>query len=48
MYMGIALDQLGRKADACKAFRELDEVYGERAPRDVRSDAAAAKVKAGC
>lgn len=48
MYMGVALDRLGRKADACKAFRELEEVYGERAPKDVRSDAAAAKAKAGC
>lgn len=48
MYMGIALDRLGRKADACKAFRELEEVYGERAPRDVRTEAAAAKAKAGC
>lgn len=48
MYMGIALDKLGRKADACKAFRELDEVYGDKAPQDVRTDAAAAKAKAGC
>ena len=48
MYMGIALDKLGRKADACKAFRELDEVYGTKAPQDVRTDAAAAKAKAGC
>jgi TolA-binding protein len=48
MFMGVALDRLGRKADACKAFRELEEVYGERAPKDVRSDAAAAKTKAGC
>ena len=48
MYMGVALDKLGRKADACKAFREFDEVYGERAPRDVRTEAAAAKAKAGC
>ncbi|WP_227339892.1 YbgF trimerization domain-containing protein [Sphingopyxis sp. P8] len=48
MYMGIALDKLGRKADACKAFRELDDVYGDKAPQDVRSDAAAAKAKAGC
>lgn len=48
MYMGVALDRLGRKADACKAFRELEEVYGERAPRDVRTEAAAAKTKAGC
>jgi TolA-binding protein len=48
MYMGIALDKLGRKADACKAFRELEEVYGERAPKDVRTEAAAAKAKAGC
>ena len=48
MFMGVALDRLGRKVDACKAFREFDEVYGERAPKDVRSDAAAAKAKAGC
>lgn len=48
MYMGVALDKLGRKADACKAFRELDEVYGAKAPKDVRDDAAAAKTKAGC
>ena len=48
MYMGIALDKLGRKADACKAFRELDEVYGDKAPQDVRTDATAAKTKAGC
>jgi TolA-binding protein len=48
MFMGVALDRLGRKADACKAFRELEDVYGERAPKDVRSDAAAAKAKAGC
>lgn len=48
MYMGIALDKLGRKADACKAFRELEEVYGDKAPQDVRNDAAAAKTKARC
>ena len=48
MYMGVALDKLGRKADACKAFRELDDVYGDKAPQDVRTDAAAAKAKAGC
>ena len=48
MYMGVALDKLGRKADACKAFREFDEVYGDKAPQDVRTDAAAAKAKAGC
>ncbi len=48
MYMGVALDKLGRKADACKAFRELEEVYGDKAPQDVRADAAAAKTKAGC
>lgn len=48
MFMGVALDRLGRKTDACKAFRELEEVYGARAPKDVLSDAAAAKAKAGC
>ncbi|MBA3941272.1 MAG: hypothetical protein C0520_08695 [Sphingopyxis sp.] len=48
MYMGVALDKLGRKADACKAFRELETVYGDKTPQDVRTDAAAAKAKAGC
>ncbi len=48
MYMGIALDRLGRKADACKAFKEFDDVYGTRAPQSVQSEAAAAKQKAGC
>ena len=48
MFMGVALDKLGRKADACKAFRELEEVYGDKAPQDVRTDAAAARTKAGC
>jgi TolA-binding protein len=48
MYMGVALEKLGRKVDACKAFRELEDVYGDKAPQDVRTDAAAAKAKAGC
>lgn len=48
MYMGVALTNLGRKADACKAFAELQDVYGSRMPQDVRNDANAAKSKAGC
>lgn len=48
MYMGVSLQKLGRKADACKAFQELEDVYGSTMPRDVRTDASAAKSKAGC
>ncbi len=48
LYMGIALDRLNRKADACKAFKELEDVYGDRAPASVRTEAAAARAKAGC
>lgn len=48
MYMGVSLIQLNRKADACKAFAELQDVYGSRMPQDVRTDANAAKSKAGC
>lgn len=48
MYMGVSLIELGRKADACKAFAELNDVYGSRMPQDVRTDANAAKSKAGC
>ncbi len=48
MCMGVSFAQPGHKAHECKAFRELDEVYGDKAPQDVRTDAAAAKAKAGC
>ena len=48
LYMGISLDKLGRKADACKAYKELDDVYGDKAPADVRRDAAAARARSGC
>lgn len=48
MYMGVSLQKLGRKADACKAFQELEDVYGSTMPQDVRTDANAEKSKAGC
>src|SRR3546814_20076070 len=48
MYMGVALTNLGRKDDACKAFRELADVYGNKSPQDVRDDAAEAQTNAGC
>lgn len=48
LYMGISLDKLGRKADACKAYKELDDVYGDKAPADVRRDAVAARARSGC
>lgn len=48
MYMGVALDRLNRKADACRAFKELDDVYGQTMPADVRADAARARTAAGC
>lgn len=48
MYMGVSLQRLNRKADACKAFQELEDVYGATMPQDVRNDANAEKSKAGC
>ena len=48
MYMGVALEKLGRKTDACKAFRELEEVYGARAPEEVTAKAKLTKAKANC
>lgn len=48
MYMGMALMSLNRKGDACKAWAELQDVYGNSMPQDVRNETNAAKSKAGC
>lgn len=48
MYMGLALQKLDRTDDACKAWAELQDVYGSTMPQDVRNETNAAKSKAGC
>jgi TolA-binding protein len=47
-YLGQALMQLGQPAQACKAYDELDAVYGAKIRADLKSLEADAKAKANC
>ena len=47
-YLGQALMQLGQPAQACKAYGELDAVYGAKIRPDLKSLEADAKTKANC
>jgi TolA-binding protein len=47
-YLGQALMQLGQPGQACKAYQELDAVYGSKVRADLRSQVTAAKAKAQC
>lgn len=47
-YLGQALTQLGQKQQACKAYGELDAVYGAKVRPDVRRLETDAKAQAGC
>lgn len=47
-YLGQALTQLKQPAQACKAFAELEEVYGATLRGELRSLLPAAKTRAGC
>jgi len=47
-YLGQALVGLKQLTQACKAYSELEEVYGDRARPDLRSLLPAAKSRAGC
>lgn len=47
-YLGQALMQLGQPTQACKAYAELDAVYGSKVRADLRSEVDAAKDKAQC
>jgi TolA-binding protein len=47
-YLGQALMQLGQPTQACKAYAELDAVYGSKVRTDLRSEVDAAKDKAQC
>jgi len=48
MYMGVALTRMNRKPDACKAFGELDTVYGARMSATLRGEADKARARADC
>jgi TolA-binding protein len=47
-YLGQALMQLGQPGQACKAYQELDAVYGSKVRADLRSQVTLAKAKAQC
>lgn len=47
-YLGQALMQLGQQAQACKAYGELDAVYGAKIRPDLKSLETDAKAKANC
>ncbi len=47
-YLGQALSQLGQSAQACKAYAELDAVYGAKVRPDLKKLEADAKAKTNC
>ena len=47
-YLGQALVGLKQSAQACKAYAELEEVYGDRIRTDIKSLLLVAKTRAGC
>jgi TolA-binding protein len=47
-YLGQALMKLGQPAQACKAYSELDAVYGSKVRADLRKQVDDAKAKAQC
>jgi TolA-binding protein len=47
-YLGQALMQLGQPGQACKAYQELDAVYGSKVRTDLKSLVQAAETKAQC
>jgi TolA-binding protein len=47
-YLGQALTKLGQPAQACKAYQELDAVYGAKVRADLRKQVNDAKAQAQC
>jgi TolA-binding protein len=47
-YLGQALSQLGQPAQACRAYSELDAVYGAKVRPDLKKLEADAKAKSNC
>jgi TolA-binding protein len=48
MYLGVALTRLKQKDAACRAFKELDQVYGATISPSLKAEAAKARATAGC
>ena len=47
-YMGMALIALDRNADACRTFGEIDRVYGDTTPPELRTQVVRAREQARC
>ncbi len=47
-WLGIALNKLNKPADACKVYKEFDDVYGAKASADVKSKVAKGRSDAKC
>lgn len=47
-YMGMALIQLDRRADACRTFDEFDRIYGAEAAQALKDRVAAGRTQARC
>ena len=48
LYLGQALMQLGQPGQACKAYQELDAVYGAKVRPDLKKQEADARTQAQC
>ncbi len=47
-WLGNSLTRLNKLADACKVFREFDDVYGTKAPADLKAKVAKGRTDAKC
>jgi TolA-binding protein len=47
-WLGVALTKLNKPADACKVYKEFDDVYGAKAPGDLKSKVSKGRTDAKC
>ena len=47
-WLGVALTKLNKPGDACKAYKEFADVYGERASTDLKAKVTKGKADAKC
>jgi TolA-binding protein len=47
-WLGIALTRLNKQADACKVYKEFDDVYGAKAGSDLKAKVAKGRTDAKC
>jgi len=47
-WLGIALTKLKKASDACKVYKEFDDVYADKASADLKAKVAKGKTDAKC